>query len=427
MATSIYHGEMPLLDRVDIFVKAGDGGNGVVSFRREKYVPFGGPDGGDGGNGGSIYLVADASLNTLNHLRRRHHFKAEGGHNGEGGKRHGRNGEDLSILVPPGTVVTDLDDQIVADLAEPGQQILLAQGGRGGWGNTRFTTATYQAPRVAQKGGPGAEGRFRLVLKLIADVGIVGYPNVGKSTLLAAVSAARPKVADYPFTTLEPILGVVEMGFKTFVMADIPGLIEGAHRGAGLGQDFLRHIERTRLLIHVVDGTSKSPQQDWENVNRELALFNPALAQKLQVVAVNKIDLPQVRERIPQFEEDLKPLGVSLHFISAATGEGTAPLLREVATLLAQIQAQAPKETGFKVFKPRPLPNRVDVHKENGLFVVSGARVERLVNMTDMENPDALTILRRQLRQMGVDRALEKAGVQQGDPVRIGRAEFTWE
>lgn len=427
MATSIYHGEMPLLDRVDIFVTAGDGGNGVVSFRREKYVPFGGPDGGDGGNGGSIYLVADASLNTLNHLRRRHHFKAERGHNGEGGKRHGRNGEDLSILVPPGTVVTDLDDQIVADLAEPGQQILLAQGGRGGGGNSRFTTATYQAPRVAQKGEPGAEGRFRLVLKLIADVGIVGYPNVGKSTLLAAVSAARPKVADYPFTTLEPILGVVEMGFKTFVMADIPGLIEGAHRGAGLGQDFLRHIERTRLLIHVVDGTSQSPRQDWENVNRELALFNPALARKPQVVAVNKIDLPQVRERIPQFEEDLKPLGVSLHFIAAATGEGTEPLLREVATLLAQIQAQAPQETGLKVFKPRPLPNRVAVHKGDGLFVVSGARVERLVNMTDLENTDALSILRRQLTQMGVDRALVKAGVQQGDTVRIGRAEFTWE
>lgn len=418
---------MPLLDRVDIFVRAGDGGNGVVSFRREKYVPLGGPNGGDGGRGGNVYLVADASLNTLNYFRRHRHFKAERGRHGEGSKRQGRSGEDLSIPVPPGTVVFDAQDRLLADLAQPGQQVLLAQGGRGGWGNAHYATPTHQAPRVAQKGEPGEEGRFRLVLKLIADVGIVGYPNVGKSTFLAVVSAARPKVADYPFTTLEPVLGVVEVGMKTFVLADIPGLIEGAHRGAGLGHDFLRHIERTRLLIHLLDGASASPRQDWEGLNRELALFDPALALKRQVLAVNKIDLPQVRQRMPQISEELEGLGSALHFISAATGEGTGRLLQEVSGLLEQIQAQTPTDTGFKVFRPRALPQRLNVSQEDGLFVVSGAGVERLANMADLENREALLMLRRQLTRKGVDRALERAGVKPGDTVRIGRTEFFWE
>lgn len=314
-----------MIDTVEIYIKAGDGGDGAVSFRREKYVPRGGPDGGDGGPGGSVFLIANPNLSTLRQFQHQKRFRASRGGNGARNNRHGKKGEDLFIEVPAGTIVYRKnagEKELIADLSQAGQQVLVAQGGRGGKGNARFATSTNQAPRIAQKGESGEEGWLVLDLKLLADVGIIGYPNVGKSTLLAAASAARPEIGSYPFTTTEPNLGVVEVGYRTFVMADIPGLIEGAHEGRGLGHDFLRHIERTKVLVHLLDGESRSPREDWQKVNEELALFNPSLKEKPQIVAVNKIDLPTVKERLPGLKKELEALKTPVFFVSALTGEG---------------------------------------------------------------------------------------------------------
>ncbi|MDP2952767.1 MAG: GTPase ObgE, partial [Chloroflexota bacterium] len=314
-----------MIDRAEVIVRGGNGGNGAVSFRREKFVPLGGPDGGDGGHGGNVWLVADGSLITLLAFRYRHRFEAERGQHGSGNKKHGKRGEDRIILVPPGTVVHTAEEGgevQLADLSQAGERVLVARGGRGGRGNAHFATAVNRAPRVAERGEPGQERQLTLDLKLVAEVGIIGYPNVGKSSLLGRVSAAHPKIGDYPFTTTEPALGVVEVEGRRFVVADIPGLIEGAHRGRGLGHSFLRHIERTRVLLHLLDGTSLAPEEDFKKVNQELALYNPALLEKPQIVAVNKVDLPQVRGKTAALEEDLRPLGHPLFFVSALTGEG---------------------------------------------------------------------------------------------------------
>ena len=351
-----------MIDRVEVYVKAGDGGNGVVSFRREKFVPLGGPDGGDGGNGGSVYLVGDEGLPTLLSFRYKKHFQAENGAHGKGKNMHGKRGEDLFIKVPLGTQVRIKTETgpgaLIADVVEPRQQVLVAKGGKGGRGNTHFATSTNQAPRTAEKGRPGEEKRLVLDLKLIADAGIIGYPNAGKSTLLSAVSQAKPKIADYPFTTLEPVLGVVEMGYRSFVLADIPGIIEGAHEGRGLGLDFLRHIERTKALIHLVDGSSEGPVADFKKVEAELVAYEPSLKDRPRIIAVNKIDLPQVRARIPQLEREFKLLGASVHFISAATGEGVRELMNKAWELVSKAPRPSPgkEEEGFKVFRPRPLP-----------------------------------------------------------------------
>jgi len=420
-----------LIDTVEIYVRAGDGGDGAVSFRREKYVPRGGPDGGDGGQGGNVLIVADSNLSTLHEFRYKKRFKAGRGDNGAKNNRHGKNGEDLSIEVPIGTIIytkRDGEKDLIADLSQAGQQVLLAQGGRGGKGNARFATSTNQAPRIAQKGEPGQEGWLVLDLKLLADVGIIGYPNVGKSTLLAAASAARPEIGSYPFTTTEPNLGVVEVGYRTFVMADIPGLIEGAHKGRGLGHDFLRHIERTRVLIHLLDGESKSPLDDWRKVNEELALFSPSLKEKPQIVAVNKIDLPPVRERLPQLKNELKALESPIFFVSALTGEGVPELIQKTAELLSTRVIQIPEveEKAFKVFRPQP-KDRIIVSKEDSTFVVTAPKAERLLVMTDLSNPEALPLLKRQLTRIGVTKALLKAGVKSGDLVRFGKIELRWE
>ncbi len=349
-----------MIDRVEIYVRGGDGGNGAVSFRREKFVPHGGPDGGDGGDGGSVFLEADGRKSTLSDLRLQRHYRAGRGGHGKGKNQHGRKGEDLVIKVPRGTVVRCKDTgEVLADLTEEGARVLVARGGRGGWGNAHFATSTNRAPRIAQKGEPG-EGRWLVLdLKLIADVGLVGKPNVGKSTLLSRVSAARPKIADYPFTTTEPVLGVVELGYHSFVLADIPGLIEGAHAGRGLGHEFLRHIERTRVLLHLLDGNAADPASDLEEIAQELQLFNPELLKKPQLVVVNKVDLPSVRERLPQLKESLDRQDRPLFFISALTGEGVPELLARVSNLLTQAQEQPeqPEESakGFKVFRPRPI------------------------------------------------------------------------
>jgi GTP-binding protein len=353
-----------MIDRVEIYVKAGDGGNGVVSFRREKFIPFGGPDGGDGGNGGSIYLMGDGSVSTLLSFRYKKRFSAEKGAYGKGKKMHGKKGEDLFIKVPLGTQVRlkteDGSGVLIADVVEQDQQVLVAKGGKGGFGNTHFATSINQAPRTAEMGKIGEEKRLLLDLKLIADVGIIGYPNAGKSTLLSVVSKAKPKIADYPFTTLEPVLGVVGIGYGSFVLADIPGIIEGAHEGRGLGLDFLRHIERTKALIHLVDGSSEDPVADFKKVETELVSYEPSLKDRPRLIAINKIDLPHVRGHMPELEREFKELGVSVHFISAATGEGANELMSKAWELVSKAPRLSPKkeEEEFKVFRPRPLSDK---------------------------------------------------------------------
>jgi len=346
-----------MFDRTEIAVKAGDGGDGIVSFRREKWVPFGGPDGGDGGDGGDVVVMADEAATSLRIFRQKRHFRAADGKNGGDKKKHGRKGESLLLTVPVGTIVSHKSqiggDTLIADLAQSGQQVVVAKGGKGGFGNAHFATSTNQAPQVAEKGEDGEENSIILELKIIADVGLIGYPNVGKSTLLAAVSAAKPKIASYPFTTREPVLGMVEVGRQSFVLAEIPGLIDGAHLGKGLGHDFLRHVVRTRVLIHLIDGSSSSPAEDMAQVNTELSLFDSALAQKPQLVVVNKIDLPQVKARLAEIRESFAAAGSKALFVSAATGEGIPELMAETMKIL---QSAPNPEAGKrrKVFRPQP-------------------------------------------------------------------------
>ncbi len=333
------------VDRARIAVRAGHGGAGCVSFRREKYVPRGGPDGGDGGDGGDVWVEADRRLRTLMDFRYRREFRAGDGAPGEGGNRTGARGEDVVVRVPVGTVLRDGETgEVLADLVRPGERVLVARGGRGGKGNSRFKGPTRQAPRFAEPGRPGEERWLDLELKLLADVGLIGFPNAGKSTLLARLTRARPRVGPYPFTTLSPNLGVVRLDEGGFVVADIPGLIEGAHRGAGLGHEFLRHVERTRLLLHVLDAAGsegRDPLDDFRTVNRELSLHNPLLAEKPQVVVLNKMDLPEAREARDRLEKELSSLGLPVVAVSAATGEGVDRLLRVVAERLAALEVEA--------------------------------------------------------------------------------------
>ena len=414
-------------DEAKIYVKGGDGGNGCVSFRREKYVPFGGPNGGDGGKGGDVYLVVNPHLNTLVAFKRQRHFKAQRGGHGRGKNQTGRSGQDLVIEVPPGTVVRDAKTgEFIADLTEPGQKVLVARGGRGGRGNAAFATPTNQAPRIAERGEPGQERWLHLELKLIADVGIVGVPNAGKSTLLAAVSAARPKIADYPFTTLEPNLGVVALDEATsFVMADIPGLIEGASRGAGLGHTFLRHIERTRLIVHLLDGASPNPLRDYETINEELALFDEKLAAKPQLVVLNKIDLPQAQAIWPAVKEAIEARGKPILSISALTGQGVREMLGRVAEMLKALPRKEVTLPEAKVLRPRE-EEAFTIVREDGAWRVRGAKVERLAAMTNWDLDEAVQRFHRIITRMGVTMALREAGVQIGDTVRIGKVELEW-
>lgn len=401
----------------------------MIGFRREKYVPYGGPDGGDGGHGGNISVVADRGMNTLlKYYQGKRRFAAERGENGSGRKKHGKNGSDLDIKVPQGTLIykeREGERELMVDMAVDGQRVMVARGGRGGYGNTRFATPVNQAPRIAQKGEVGDEASLILELKLIADVGIIGHPSVGKSTLLAAASAARPKIAAYPFTTTEPILGVVDVGHNSFVLAEIPGLIEGAHRGLGLGHDFLRHAERTRVLIHLLDGSSANPRAEMDQINKELAMFNPVLASKRQLVAVNKIDLPQVLERIPELQKELGN-GEAPLFISAATTEGVSQLMTKACEMLDSIATPQPVEA-ITVFRPQPRKERVTVSMEGEVFVVSSSRAEKLIARMDVQNPEARAYIRNQFTRIGVAKALKNAGVKLGDTVRFGKVEMKWE
>ena len=419
-----------MFDRAEVTVKAGSGGGGVVSFRREKFVPFGGPDGGDGGDGGDVVIRADPGVTSLRIFKQKRFHRAEDGKRGKGKKQHGKKGEELVLTVPVGTVVSNKaqigGDALIADLEQPGQQVVIARGGKGGLGNTHFASSTNQAPQIAQKGEAGEENSIILELRLIADVGIIGYPNVGKSTLLAAASAAKPKIASYPFTTREPILGVVEVGRQSLVVAEIPGLIDGAHLGRGLGHDFLRHIARTKILIHLIDGSSASPVEGMRQVNDELRLYDSALALKSQLVVVNKIDLPQVRAQLTQLREDFGNAGTVPFFISAATGEGVSELMAETMRVLAQVKPEAGEGIPKKVFRPQPRTTGARVHKEDDTFVVLAPELERIVAGTDVTSPGVPQQLRRQLSRLGVSKALEKAGVKPGDKVRCGSVEWEW-
>lgn len=427
-------------DHSKVFVKAGDGGNGSRHFRREPFAPLGGPDGGDGGRGGSVYLKATTNLNTLIDYRYRHHFKAHSGGDGQRQKMHGAKGDDIVLVVPCGTIVRDADtNEIIADLVEEGQRVMVARGGRGGLGNTHFATSTHQAPHEAQKGEPGAEHWILLELRLIADVGLVGYPNAGKSTLLSVVTAAHPKIADYPFTTLTPNLGVVAVGQVAsgdeygFVLADIPGLIEGAAQGVGLGHEFLRHVRRTRLLIHMLDGASfeRDPWQDFLTINQELRGYDEQLAHRPQIVVFNKMDLPEAQERWPALKAKAEAAGYSVFAISAAAHQGTTELMQYTALRLNEIrqeeaaQAEANPVMAGTVLRPQP-DDAFTVSKEKDIYIVRGKRVERAVSMTDIENDEGMDRLQVTLRKMGVTKALEEAGVTVGDVVRFGKVELYW-
>ena len=421
-----------MYDRVEISVKAGDGGDGVVSFRREKYVPFGGPDGGDGGDGGNVVIKADSGITDLKMYRQHKLYKAEKGENGKGQKKHGKSGNDLVLLVPVGTIALGIsgtaEELLIADCEEPGQEEIVALGGRGGQGNTHFATSTNQAPRIAQKGEKGEERTLVLEMRLIADVGIIGFPNAGKSTLLSKVSAAHPKIAAYPFTTLEPVLGVVEAGMDEFIIAEIPGLVEGAHLGKGLGHDFLRHIVRTRVLIHLVDGTSETPVEDMIRVNNELNLYDPELARKPQIVAVNKIDLPGMKDRLDDIETEFGHAGVSVLFISAETGAGIQYLVDETRDLLEKSgkRIRAGKKVPSAVFRPQPRQTEATIKKDGDIYVVNSLDLERIITGVDMTSDEVRRQLQRPMSRYGVTRALEKAGIKPGDKVRCGDYEWEW-
>jgi GTPase len=429
-----------LIDRARIYVKAGDGGNGSASFRREKYVPRGGPDGGDGGRGGDVRLRARQNVTSLIAFQFNQRFAAENGTQGLSKQRHGRNGAPLTIDVPMGTVLWDDETgELLADLTEPDQTVVVCRGGKGGLGNVHFKTSTRQAPRIAELGEPGQERTLRLELRLIADVGLVGLPNAGKSTLLSAASRARPKVADYPFTTLEPHLGVVEVGGpggQAFVMADIPGLIEGAAEGAGLGHEFLRHVSRTKVLVHVLDASGglegRDPLTDFETIEEEIAAYDPDLADKSTLVALNKIDIPEARANVPALRAELGRRGFRVFAVSGVTGEGVPPLLEAVAAELREHAAreqEAAREAERKVVYRLPevddkawSVDRLSKHH----FAVTGVGIERFTRMTNFENEEGAERFQRVLQTSGISAELEKQGIQPGDVVHLAGREMVW-
>ncbi|MFD1408080.1 GTPase ObgE [Kroppenstedtia eburnea] len=422
------------VDKVKVFVKGGDGGNGMVAFRREKYEPRGGPAGGDGGRGGDVVFQVDEGLRTLMDFRYRKQFKADRGEHGRSKSQHGRGADSLVVKVPPGTVVVDADTgEVIADLTRQEQTAVIARGGRGGRGNIRFSSPKNPAPHVAENGEPGVERWVELELKLLADAGLVGYPSVGKSTLLSAVSAARPKVGAYHFTTIHPNLGVVETeDGRSFVMADLPGLIEGAHTGVGLGHQFLRHVERTRVLVHVVDmagSEGRDPYEDWLQINEELRLYRKELADRPQIVAANKMDLPEAKENLERFKAAIDGK-VSVFPVSSATREGLRELLYAVADRLDALPDE-PLEEGEeeerKIYRSPAAEEPFRVRRENELFVVEGERVEKLVKMTNFQYDESIRRFAHTLKRMGVDDALRKKGAKEGDTIRIGEMEFDFQ
>lgn len=419
------------IDEARIQVISGKGGDGIVHFRREKYVPLGGPAGGDGGRGGDALLEVKVTLNTLAAFQRRHKYKAENGKKGGGNNKTGRSGENLVIYVPPGTIVYDEDTgDMVGDLVSLGEQIVISPGGRGGRGNARFATSRNQTPRIAEKGEPATERHLRLELRLIADIGIVGVPNAGKSTLLAAVTNAKPKIAPYPFTTLEPNLGVAILDEDlSLILADIPGLIEGAHLGVGLGHEFLRHIQRTRVLIHILDGLAEDPLMDYAQINSELALFDPQLEDRPQIVAFNKIDMPEANNRWPELKKQLINKGagksIQLMAISALARTNVRELLYKAAQLLAE--APPPLEVDdIPVYRLDSDPQEFNILREGNGWRIQGEAIERAAAMTYWEYDESVRRFQRILQSLGIEDKLRSLGAEEGDTVFVGEFELEW-
>ena len=419
-------------DYTKIIVKSGDGGNGAITFRREKYVASGGPDGGDGGKGGDVYFVVDPDQNTLINFRYNKKYKAQNGENGSGNRCFGKSGDDLYIKVPRGTVIKDAESlKVIADLSEEGQCELVFPGGRGGKGNSHFATATRQAPRFAQGGEKGIEKEIILELKLIADVGLVGFPNVGKSTLLSMVTSARPKIADYHFTTLEPNLGVVKTEYgDSFVIADIPGIIEGASQGIGLGLKFLRHIERTRLLLHVIDvsgSEDRVPVEDFKIINEELKKYSEKLSTRKQIIVANKVDALQDETLFKDLEVLAKKEDIKIFKISAATGEGLKELFKYVSETVKTLPREEIVEGDERVvYTLKEDKDEFEIIKENGEFIVQGPAVDRLMGGVNLEDNESLYYFQKTLRNLGIEEALKQEGIQQGDTVRFNEWELEW-
>ncbi|MFB9327236.1 GTPase ObgE [Paenibacillus aurantiacus] len=427
------------VDKAKVFVKGGDGGNGIVSYRRELYVPNGGPAGGDGGRGGDVIFVVDEGLRTLMDFRYQRHFKGERGERGKVKGMHGAGAEDMYVRIPPGTIIIDEDTQeVIADMTRHGQKVVVAKGGRGGRGNMRFATAKNPAPDFAENGEEGQERWITMELKVMADVGLVGFPSVGKSTLLSVVSGAKPKIGAYHFTTLTPNLGVVDVGDgRSFVMADLPGLIEGAHEGIGLGHEFLRHVERTRVILHVIDmsgSEGRDPFEDWIKINEELKLYNPVLAERPQIIVANKMDMPDAQAQLELFKEQLKEHGGELEYdimpASSLTKQGVQELLYKAADVLATVP-EAPLIEEVKEVAERKVytmekkeDDTFTVRRENDWFVVESPAVERMMKRINLNTYDAVMRFARTLRKMGVDEALRKIGAKDGDLVHIGEFSF---
>ncbi|MEH7379801.1 GTPase ObgE [Bacillus sp. JJ1533] len=422
------------VDQVKVYVKGGDGGNGMVAYRREKYVPMGGPAGGDGGKGADVIFEVEEGLRTLMDFRYQRHFKAKRGEHGMSKNQHGKNADSMIVKVPPGTVVTDDDTGVViADLTQHGQRAVIAKGGRGGRGNSRFATPANPAPEIAENGEPGQERYVRLELKVLADVGLVGFPSVGKSTLLSVVSAAKPKIAEYHFTTIVPNLGVVETeDGRSFVMADLPGLIEGAHQGVGLGHQFLRHIERTRVIVHVIDMSAmegRDPYEDYCTINQELKEYNLRLTERPQIIVANKMDIPEAEENLKLFKEKLQD-DVKIFPISAITRQGLRDLLFTIADLLEttpEFPLEVEEDTSTHRVMYRHEKEEVDfmiTRESDGSFVITGERVEKLFKMTDFSRDESVKRFARQLRGMGIDDALREKGAKHGDIVKLLEYEF---
>ena len=420
------------VDYTKITIKSGNGGNGAKTFRREKYVAAGGPDGGDGGKGGSIYFVVDPDSNTLIDFRYNKKYKAEDGKNGSGGHCYGKSGEDLYIGVPKGTVVKDAETgKILADLSEDGQKELILEGGRGGKGNSHFATSTRQAPNFAQEGEKGLEKEVILELKLLADVGLLGYPNVGKSTILSMVTSAKPKIANYEFTTLVPNLGVVKTEYgESFVIADIPGIIEGASEGVGLGLQFLRHIERTRLLLHIIDvseASGRRPIEDYYSINKELKKYSEKLSTRKQIIVANKIDVMQDDTGYKELEKLAIENNIEIFKISAATGQGLKELINRVAEVLKEL----PKEDIIEkeervVYTLKEDKNEFNIRIEDGMYIVDGPAIEKLLGKVNMEDNESLYYFQKQIKAMGVEDKLKQMGIKEGDTVKFVIWEFEW-
>ena len=439
-----------MIDTVRLNIKAGDGGNGCVSFLREKFRPKGGPNGGDGGNGGNAFVVGDGSINTLLHLKYNSTMYVDRGGHGKGKDQRGGNGSDTYIKVPLGTVIWRMlkggEKEFLTDVTDDTPR-LVAQGGAGGWGNAHYVSPTNQEPVLSQRGERGEYVVLFLELKLLADVGLLARPNAGKSTLISRCSAAKPRIADYPFTTVEPVLGVVTTRGQDFVMMEVPGLLEGAHEGVGLGDQFLRHAERARLYVHVLDGLSEDPVADFHMINRELQEFNPALAHKPQIIAVNKIDVTEVQERRPELAESLRraalesevlPNGADtpVFFISAVSGEGLEPMLGQVIETMEKVSApeeaatveepEAIPDSPTQPNRRRPAAEPVSFYKERGVYVIKSEQLERLSALADTRDYRVLLQLWREMTRLGIARRLEDAGIEPGDTIRIGRAEMEW-